>query len=87
MNILQIVKLELQALEGVSVSERGIGDAKSLYARSATRAVGVSTQDTNLVVKFWNTADEQQCAAPPVSQETVASVAKAVGEITNWLLR
>lgn len=86
MNVLQIVKLELQAIEGISVSERGTGDAKFLYARSATRAVGVSIQETNLVIKFWNAADEQP-AAPPVSQEMVSSVATAVGEINNWLLR
>jgi uncharacterized alkaline shock family protein YloU len=86
MNVLQIVKLELQAIEGISVSEGGTAAAKTLYARSATRAVKVSTQDTNLVVEFWNSVDEQS-QIPPVSREIVPSVAKAVGEVTNWLLR
>ena len=79
MNVLQIVKLELQAVEGISVSEGGTPAAKTLYARSATRAVKVSTQDASLVVEFWNSVDEQS-QIPPVSREIVPSVAKAVGE-------
>ena len=84
MNVLQIVKLELQAIEGISVSETETGNTKFLYVRSAKRSVEVSTQDTSLVVKFWNTVNEVRI--PPISEEIVTSVPKAVGEITNWLL-
>ena len=85
MERLQSIKQELETNQSLSVSERGTGKATFLYVRSATRSVEVYNDGDSFVVECWNTADEKS-DDPPVSQETVRSVAAAVVKKKCWLV-
>jgi len=85
MNALQDIKRELQAIPGISVSEKG-GHAAFLYAHSARRAVEVYPDgQTDFVVECWDSADKSS-DDPPVGEEIVPSVAAAVAKVTAWLV-
>ena len=85
MDRLQSIKLELETIQSLSVSERGTGKARFLYVRSATRSVEVYEEGNSFVVECWDSADEKS-DDPPVSQETVPSAAAAVVKINRWLV-
>jgi len=80
---LQTVKEKLEAIPGVSVSERGTGNVNFLYVQSAKRAVEVDETPEGIWIEYWDDRDkeDERC----VKEETVESEADAFAKIKSWL--
>ncbi len=84
MMTLQYVKSQLEAVQGLSVSERGTGKGVFLFVRSAARAIEVYIEDSGYVVEYWDSADEESDDAP-VNRDMVTSGSEALTRIKHWL--
>jgi hypothetical protein len=82
----QLLKDKLEAVPGLSVSERGMGKAKFLYVRSSVRCIEVSVEADGLSIEYWDEADEESDKAS-VNQELATSESEALSKIKGWLLR
>ena len=84
MRTLQPIKNKLEAIQGLSVSERGTGNGTFLFVQSVSRAVEVYMDDSNYIVEYWDSADEEADDAP-VNQDVLASEAEVLAKVTRWL--
>lgn len=85
MRTLQPIKNKLEAVHGLSISERGTGNGTFLFLKTRTRAAEVYMESFGYVVECWDSADEE-ADDPPVSREVVGSENEAVAKIKHWLL-
>ncbi len=81
---LQHIKEELQAVQGLSVSERGTGKGQFLFIHTSKRAIEVYIEDVVYIVEYWDSADEQADDAA-VGRDVIASDSEAVDKIKRWL--
>ena len=66
------------------VSERGAGNAKFLFIRTANRATEVSESSDSFYIEYWNHADEES-DVDSVKKEIVKLESEVLAKIKIWL--
>jgi hypothetical protein len=80
----QLLREQLDAVPGLSVSERGTGKAKFLYVCSSSRAVEVAETAKGIWIEYWDDTDKED--EKRVNEEIVPAESEALAKIEDWLV-
>jgi hypothetical protein len=80
---LEILKAELEAVPGLSLSDRGAAKARFLYVTSACRAIEAAEIAKGIWIEYWDDTDKAE--EKLVREETVSSCDEAFHKVRVWL--